>query len=373
MVNGYHLLYQIFPIALIAYLTVILPVLSYFLYQKYQVRIRIKNVPYSTIFDLDLDKVKKNLKIESMVYNFIIGLIILEILAEVFLTVSPSILYRIRFPLLHPAPIFEMETHTSHSWKEYSIMMILSFSSEIPLSVIPSAICLFLIVLRRAFINLPYGNYVKGYGVYILVRVIVMLVLSGYFETQCILYMLFLPFFLFDMYVYISSSCAFYVLLKGRRDEAFYHSTRKDYLDKKVVANQFYHTQTFTHCVLFLMLLHYITNFYFGLTNLLRYTPFSIESLRDLFSQNNIFWHIGESIFPDLNIVTVLILNVYSFLTYLIILVCIVVKLYIQRKKINHVNDWLTRPLMENYRASLEERTQQRPPFIQAIRSHLIY
>ena len=256
MGSAYTTLIEIVPVVLFPYVAVTLPVLSYFLYKKYQVRIEIKNVPYSTIFDLDLDKVKKNLKIESMVYNFIIGLIILEILSEFFYSVNLFLMIDLHVPLWHLVPVLDIQNKiTSYSSKKDSIMMILNFSSEIPLSVIPSVICLFLIVLRRAFINLPYGNYVKGYGVYILVRVIVMLALSNYLETRNILNMLLLPFFLFDIRVYISSSRAFYVLLKGRRDEAFYHSTRKDYLEKKVVVNQFYHTQTFTHCVFFLLLL----------------------------------------------------------------------------------------------------------------------
>ena len=74
-----------------------------------------------------------------------------------------------------------------------------------------------------------------------------------------------------------------------------------------------------------------------------------------------------------MELVAINFLFVYSFVTYLVVLVCIVVKLFIRRRKINHVNDWLTRPLMEDYRASLEERTQQRPPFIQAIRSNQVY
>ena len=366
----FKLIVDIYPVLLIPYLTVTLPVLSYFLYKKYQVRIQIKNVPYSTIFDLDLDKVKKNLKIESMVYTFIIVLIIFEILSNAFSLVNQFLAIDLRVIFLSIIP--EMQYQISYR-KNNSIMMILSFTSEIPLSVIPSVICLFLIVLRRAFINLPYGNYVKGYGVYILVRVIIMLVLSNYLETQHILYMLLLPFFLIDIRTYISSSRAFYVLLKGRRDEAFYHSSRKDYLEKKVVANQFYHTQTFTHCALFLLLLHYISNFYFGLTNLLLSGVFSSESFRDFFFQNYRFWNIAQCMLFHLNIVAINFLNVYSFLTYLVVLVSSFAKLFIRRKKINHVNDWLTRPLMESYRASLEERTQQRRPFIQAIRCHLIY
>ena len=59
-------------VALVSISAVTLPVLIYFLYQKYQVRIQIRNVPYSTIFNIDLDKMKKNLEIQSMVYNFLI-------------------------------------------------------------------------------------------------------------------------------------------------------------------------------------------------------------------------------------------------------------------------------------------------------------
>ena len=72
------------PLILIPYFILTLCVLGYFVYQKYQVRIRIRNVPPFTIFDLDLDKVKKNLKIESMVYNFILVLIIVEMIANIF-------------------------------------------------------------------------------------------------------------------------------------------------------------------------------------------------------------------------------------------------------------------------------------------------
>ena len=374
MANGLLLFDQILPILLFPYASVTLSVLSYFMYKKYQVKIQIRNVPYSTIFDLDLDKVKKNLKIKSMVYNFVIALTMLEILAKLFSSVQQFLLIDLHVPVWHLVPNFDMQNKIiSQGKKKDSIMTILNFSSEIPLSVIPTVICLFLIVLRRAFINLPYGNYVKGYSVYILVRVIVMLTLSNYLETQNILYMQLLPFFLIDIRAYISSYRSFYVLLKGRRDEAFYHSSRNDYLEKKVVANQFYHTQTFSHCALFILLLHYISHFYFGLIDFLLFGPFSIELFKDFLFQNYKFWNIIQCIFSYMNLIAINFISMYSFLTYLVVLVCIVVKLFIQRKKINHVNDWLTRPLMENYRASLDERTQQRPPFIQAIRSNQVY
>ena len=63
-----------------------------------------------------------------------------------------------------------------------------------------------------------------------------------------------------------------------------------------------------------------------------------------------------------------------TFLANLAILISIIVKLLIRRKVYIHVNDWITRPLMEKYRADVEQRHyERRPPFIQAFRSQLIY
>ena len=120
---------------------------------------------------------------------------------------------------------------------------------------------LFLIVLRRAFINLPYKKWVWKYSVYILLRVIVMLIILWFPLTFIIGVFMHLLLGIFDFYVYISSSRAFYVLLKGRRDEALYHSSRKDYLEKKRIANQFFYTQVSTSFGGFLVLMLYISVF----------------------------------------------------------------------------------------------------------------
>ena len=88
MANKLELFAEFCPLILFPYLVLTFFVLGDFFYQKYQVRIRIRNVPPFTIFDLDLDKVKKNLKIESMVYNFILVLIMIELFAIVFWGIS---------------------------------------------------------------------------------------------------------------------------------------------------------------------------------------------------------------------------------------------------------------------------------------------
>ena len=210
---------------------------------------------------------------------------------------------------------------------------------------------------------------------YILVRLIVMSVLCFSFETLYILHILNLTLALFDICVYISSSRAFYVLLKGRRDEALYHSSRSDYLEKKRIVNNFFYTQIFTYFGLIILSLNYIFIF---ITNTIEisvtiYVFHSFQFLPAFFFSWPMFphlttlWFIFPVLFPYL-------LALWSLLTYFLIFMNILLKLFIRRKKFNHVNDWLTRPLMERYRSSLERRrTQQRPPFIQAFRSHLVY
>ena len=358
-------------VALVLIIAVTLPVLIYFLYQKYQIGIQIRNVPYSTIFSIDLDKVKKNLEVQSMVYNFLIVIMLIEIITNVFTGIgvighseNVAFTYRNRT---------EFITVERNRYLHY-----IGNLSEITIGLVFPILCLFLIVLRRAFINLPYKKWVRKYSVYILIRVIVMLILFWFNATFIIGVFVQLLLAIFDYCVYISSSRAFYILLKGRRDEAFYHFSRKDYLEKKRIANQFFYTQVSTHFLGFLLLLFDI--FFFSATT---FHTFSHPNFFEImtfgyFPKFPSLWYafafkIG-SIFGRIRTVFVCLIELYIFFAYCFVSISILVKLFIRRKKFNHVNDWLTRPLMEKYRSSLEKRrTQQRPPFIQAFRSGIVY
>ena len=256
-------------------------------------------------------------------------------------------------------------------------IQILSNLSEIALSLILPVLCLFLIVLRRVFINLPYKLWVRRYSVYILVRGISMLILYSFSKTLNIGMILHFELALFDTRVYISSSRAFYVLLKGRRDEALYHSSRSDYLEKKKIANQFYCTKISTFLMLFVTLLCYTSDSVYAVISIL-YEPSFLQSLSfgyfpKLFLPWNTLAYKIQNISTIITGVSACILALYTLFAYLLVSVGILVKLYIKRRKFNHVNDWLTQPLMDSYRCHLEERTQQRPPFIQAFRSGLVY
>ena len=360
----------IFVLALVSIIAVTVPVLIYFLYQKYQIRIQIRNVPYSTIFNIDLDKVKKNLEIQSMVYNFVILMMMIEIITNVFLGIG-AIGYS------------ENVTSTDRNLTKFIIveqngyLHYIGNLSGITIGFVFPILCLFLIVLRRAFINLPYKKWVWKYSVYILIRAIVMLILLWFEITFNIGMFMQLLLGIFDFYVYISCSRAFYVLLKGRRDEALYHSSRRDYLEKKRIAKQFFYTQVSTRFSGFLIIMLYISVFSTSIFHTFSHPNFFKLMTFDYFPKFSSSWHAFAFEIADISeligSVLIYLIEIYIFFAYLFVTISILVKLFIRRKKFNHVNDWITRPLMERYRSNLEERTQQRPPFIQAFRPGIVY
>ena len=371
------------PLILFPYLVLTFFVLGYFVYQKYQVRIQIRNVPPFTIFDLDLDKVKKNLKIQSMVYNFILVLIFVELITSFFWGIGEIIDSDSKIsPIYTVNKSINVKNGTKFIQKleiNRIVFLIHCLPAILIVNLIFSILSLFQIVLRRAFINLPYKIWVKRYTVYILVRLVAMSAMSCLcYETFQILPIIYALFGLFDICVYISSSRAFYVLLKGRRDEALYHSSQSDYLEKKRVTNNFFYGQILTYIYIFLGFIFYLSLLLLTVISILRNPDFfqhiSLGLLpKFYFSCKSIcdqFKYIGFV----LVMASTILLGFCVILTYFIICVNILFKLFIRRRKFNHVNDWITRPLMEDYRSALEEgRFHERPPFIQAFRSRLLY
>ena len=361
----------IIVLGLVSIIAVTLPVLIYFLYQKYQVRIQIRNVPYSTIFNIDLDKVKKNLEIQSMVYNFLIVIMMIEIITNVFIGIEGIVFVEdVTFTNRNRTKFITVERNRYFDY--------IGNLPKITTGLVFPILCLFLIVLRRAFINFPYKKLVWKYSVYILIRLIVMLILFWFHITFIIGVFMQLLLGIFDLCVYNSSSRAFYVLLKGRRDEAFYHSSRKDYLEKKRVANQFFYTQVSTHFLGFLLLLFDIFFFSASIFHTFSHPNFFELMTFGYFPKFLSSWHAFAFktgiICERIEVAFIFLIMLYIFSAYLFVSISILVKLFIRRKKFNHVNDWITRPLMETYRSNLEERRiQERPPFIQAFRSGIFY
>ena len=379
MGKGYLLSYlvsHLIPLLVFPSLLCVIPIFVYFIYQKYQVRNAIRNVPFSTIFSTDLNKVKKNLEFKSMVFNCILLLLSLETLTHFSLGISMIMQFDLDLsPFRYALTNCVNRSSSLQVIHSDPILLLVENVNVIFSSLIPLCASLSFIVIRRAFINLPYKNNVRKYCVYIFSRLFFMVMMSLSLHTLSIMLLLLFPLVLIDFCNCISSSRHLYILLKGRRDEAFYHSTRRDYMEKKIIAKQFLYAQIFSYFALSIYLLMEFLVYFQILIEFLYNPDFlhfvSFQYLPRFYLPFLCIASYAYNISNILQLFCAFSLLLYMFIAYLLICISILIKLLIKRKKFNHVNDWITRPLMERYRSSLEgRRIQERPPFIQAFRSY---
>ena len=269
-----YLFRHLLPLLVFPSLLCVIPIFAYFIYQKIQVRNAIRNVPFSTIFSTDLNKVKKNLEFKSMIFNCILLLLMLETLTHLSIGISLIMEYDLNLIPFRYALTSNCVNRSSSFQVVRSdpILLLLGNVHVIFSSLVPSVASLLFIVIRRALINLSYKNNVRRYCIYISSRLIFMLMMSLSLHTRYIMFLLLFPFVLIDFCKCISSSRNLYTLLKGRRDEAFYHSTRKDYREKKIITKQFLYTQIFSYFALSFYLLTQFIVFFITLIQFL-YNP----------------------------------------------------------------------------------------------------
>ena len=239
--------------------------------------------------------------------------------------------------------------------------------------------CLFLIVLRRAYINLPYKKWNRGYIILILFRSVILFTLFSFAQTVYLAKMLFFLFSLADVCVYLPSSKSFYILLKGRSIEARWHSTQSDCRSKRLIVVQYFYAQLMTIVGLLFLLVSYFISFiqttlliisdsgYAGINDMSIFPKFHMSSgaisVIDYISYNSL----------GVQWIMTIIFQLFLFLSYTMVCLAIVVKLIRKRKQYNNVNNWATKSLMKNYRNTLDtsyRNYEQKPPFIQAFRSH---
>ena len=374
-------------------------ILCYLLHHRQTILTKIRELPHSTILMVDLAKVKLNLKIELIVYNFLIVICVLELIVLVLVTIGEICYFlcdleastaKIQFQgVLMDANSTENVSYICFSEKFVAnrgsliIFNVLNNMVSFALCATFAIVSLFLIVLRRLYLNLPYKQWIRFYTVWIALKLIP--IIASPFDPEFRLAIALLTNITgtMDLAVYISCSRSFYRLLKGRTIEAKWHSSTRDYINKRRISTQFYYTQIYYLVVysigdfwgLSVLIEQLLLFFHSSIDNqntlLLKlfdgiFTPSQIDSLiQKLINYNSISFIVGS--FAEFTLV---------FLGYLIVCIGIVFKLLNQRRRYKHVNDWATRPLMEMYRATLEDEHRnhtQRPPFIQAFRSGLVY
>ena len=178
------------PLVPVIVIVMLIFILCYLIHGKCKTIIRIKEIPHSTIFFIDLQKVKLNLKIESMVYNFLILLCTLELITVVLseITGIENILCTLNNlkteNKTENCVIFTgSNNYKFHRTTTFNrIRGITSELIEIVSGTILSEGCLFLIVLRRAYLNLPYKHWIKGYTLWIIVKTISKIITLSYIQ-----------------------------------------------------------------------------------------------------------------------------------------------------------------------------------------------
>ena len=383
--TNHEYVYRIASFALIPYLIMTLFTIPYFIHQKILISRRIKNIPASTIFATDLSKVKKNLQIQSLAHSFF--LIISSFEATMcFMSCIVSIYHAFRsntWESISNTSITIVNININKSCILYGETTFFGIFIDINGSLgylIPILLNLFMIVLRRAYLNAQYKRWIIGYSGYFLLR-FSYLVLSNYFIiTQYVMHIMELPFFTLDVYVFVYVSKKFYLLLKGLSEEAKWHFTRQEYIQKQKWTKIFAILRRFLLFAASFFMIMVLLNSTNEIATVIRHSDCLIQYLFPntaiTFTVSKNLIDISNKISLGCNFVRNIctgIVGVSLSLANLAILTSIIVKLIRRRKKYIHVNDWITRPLMEKYRADVQRQHQRRPPFIQAFRSQLMY
>ena len=358
--NMFSLIYKISPFVIIPYMLVALFVISYIACLKYLVRKEIQKLP-TAIYGIDVNNLRKNLQIKSMVYNFILIISIIEFVSNVVLETDSLIITAI-----DPEDSWINLSSSCHmedfSLKILGIGSTFIYSrtrniTEVTFSELPILMALFYIILRRMYLNVPYHRHIRKYIIYIVIQFVVKCVFVSFMQTFYFGVLLYLPFLLIDFVIYICASQKFYNLLKGMRNAASLHSSNSDFFQKKQTVRRFFYARL-AMIVLFLLnliialavfieatiqiltscFLSYITSDYIPSIALSDQAKEFIEDISHICYLTQIFF--------------LFILELITIAIYLALCVDIILIAVRKRRRYNSSN-FLTRPLMENYKRSL--------------------
>ena len=242
------------PLIIFPYVLAALFIISYYIFLKYRLMRNIKEISIATRKEFKTEIILKNLHVKSMVYNFILILSICELVANILLQVSQIKKYDFEIVVPRSEIISNScvirDTDMIDLIDKQTFFVNRTLSIAITISTMfPITMALFFVVLRRMFLNAPYHQCIRKYCVYILIQFLVKTLLSCFMQTRYFAQLLFFPMAVIDVCIYISKSRQFYLLLKGCRDSARFHSSQSVYLEKKGNVKHFLFSQI---CILFI-------------------------------------------------------------------------------------------------------------------------
>ena len=206
-----------------------LPILLYYIRMKYRLYLKIKSIPLDKLVFENNKNDLKNLKLKSMIVNFIIILILIEIANNGSILIDR---------------IVDLSHGNDQIWTILNHVRFISKYSFIPM------LCMTMDVLWLAYLNWNYKYTIMRWTLYIILRIISMNILYQliryYFENSTAEYeivrslnrVLLMIFGIIDLICYIWYSRRFYQHLKSRENEAMVQLSRR-YLEMKFICKHF--------------------------------------------------------------------------------------------------------------------------------------
>ena len=307
-------------------------VLIYYIRRKYFLYVEMKEISDEKLWFYSYQNHLKNLKIKSMIANFVIIIVLVEFVNSI------AIFQQCTWLLINFKTIFVFIAVTTVS---------ISRLCHVPL------LCLFMKVLWLAYLHSPYKHTIMRWTAYIVLRIFVVIIaligqklnyFSGFKYANFIYLILntgmYSLFIISDLIIYLVYSRRFYLHLKSRELEARLFMDRRKYLENKFLR---IHFKVATILVTVALLFYSIGNLLSLVCTMINnmFLAYSNESLTTWYLVNQV---VGVLPLDILQVIYRVLFN----LNYLYILFIILYKRYKQKRNLNRVNDRI-RPLVREY------------------------
>ena len=258
------------PYIYIPFILCTLCILLYYVCYRISLGSQIARISRSPSLTLSLHNTNKTFKFKLFVTNFIILLLILELLVHLLRSVfsfipTPGVL--LSYNLTESCQIDDSPSFVASLYPQYWYYILsYSLSPSLQLCILP-IVTLLISVLRNRFLDRPYKKWLRiGLGI-IFCRFIVCVCFLFFSQTRILFNIPYIFLFTIDYFMYLYYARAFHQLLCSRRNEARIHRREDPQLfrERSYVLSQYRITTLYTLCVVslyvFVVFLSQITSY----------------------------------------------------------------------------------------------------------------
>ena len=347
----------------------------YYINHRKTLKAKLKDCPHQT--SLNNIENEKNYRLKLLVCHFIILILIIEWSSNIIYGLAYFPNFK-KFIVYHFPPSQGNYTNvqlTATCWieqnnklKQFSsladwLATIVPFGLHESLSLLIMPISTILLrILSKAFFNYPYkGTAYKSLAFISLRSLLVTFLLlvrithypASVIQIACVTA---------DYICFLRASRRFYAVLKSRKIEARWHSTRKDYIEKYHVFYQYKITSTYTTITFLVYTLRTLVDsgltvlYFFINTNVcvISYMTLGIVNI----NVNNSTVSYLQNMYTKMDYLRFTLGYAYQFLisfAYLMVILAIIVAVLKKRRFYQRVNHIITRPLVAQYHDTIYE------------------